>query len=911
MLNETAKIDDVIRAISAGRVTEASIEPLLQALAAKGLLSSPRDRPSILTVKPLNEAAVVAEDVTIGVEAADMNFDHSDVNLASDVLEGSVADAWAHEHSAAIARVDKSIILKSNEEEGALGRERGGAKFEHIRELARGGVGCIDIVKDRELMRTLVTKTLIDGTQATEYILKKFVEEAQITAQLEHPNIVPVHEFGRYENGELFFTMKLVQGRTLKDILRTLRKNDPETQAEFGRTRLIGVFNNVCQAIAFAHSRNVIHRDIKPANIMVGEYGEVLLLDWGVAKVLGPEHQESIDELRSVVQTERSTSGDSTMIGLITGTPSYMPPEQAAGRIDRLDARSDVYALGALLYELLTLKPPFHKKTHRETLRAVITEPLIPPSERAPGQNIPTALEEICLKCLRKRPNERFSSVSDVIDGLMKYLAGAEDLDRRVRSSDARLEQGHEEIAKYHRIRAETMECRDRLLELEWNVPAYSSEEDKKTLWACQTEFAETEARMNQAFEAAVKMTVEAVGFNPNNDEACNELARLYWYVLRDAEHAGDGPAVERYRALVGAYDRGLFTEQLKGDGRINLRSQPSDALVTAAQYEEIDRQQFVGASHELGRTSLTAHTLSEGAWMLTLKAAGYREIKLPIHIGRAEVTDINCNFYTDEQIGQHFLQIPAGRFIAGGDPTCASARLRRIENLDDYFIARYPVTCAEYLAFIRDLDRAQPELAIKRVPRTRSDGGQLWDRVDGRFAWPEVDRQGFHWVAHWPVFGISFDDAAAYAAWYTRRTSVAVRLPTELEWEKAARGTDGRWYPWGEHFDATFCRMARTEKGIPLPTRVGSYRSDCSPYGVFDMAGLVREYCDSAFDADNALRVVRGGSYLTAADTSCRLTYRQAALRDVPDLDHGFRLIRVLPDETAKRARRLVRPKL
>ena len=766
-----------------------------------------------------------------------------------------------------------------------------GERFEFVREFARGGVGSISLVRDQELRRTIVMKTLIDGHDATEYVRNKFVEEAQITAQLEHPNIVPVHEFGHFKNGEMFFTMKLVQGRTLKEVLRALRTEDASMQEEFSRTRLIGMFISMCQAIAFAHSRNVIHRDIKPANIMIGDFGEVLLLDWGVAKVLGTADEEAL--LEQAVQTERSTAGDATMMGLITGTPSYMPPEQAAGRIDRLDGRADVYALGAVLYEILTLRRPFHEKTQKETLKAVITQELRAPSSAAPNKNIPAALEEICVKALAKRPRDRYQSVAEMLTALNTYLSGVEDRDRRERQSDERLEASLEFIAQYHKARAETLQGRDELLDLEWDTPPYADKQAKAELWASQSRLKQLEAELSQTFEVAVKTLVEAIGFNPNNDEACNELARLYWSALTQAEQDGDKEGARRFRALVSTYDRGLFAEQLTGVSRLNIRTTPTTTTIEAGRIDEDGHVWRIQRAMSVGTTPLGAYPIEEGAWQFKLCAPGYRDVVMPILVQRAEVIDITCRLFTDDEIGAHYLHVPAGRFIAGGDPTSAAAMLRRIENLDDFFIARYPVTCAEYLAFLRDLDRSAPKEALQRVPRTRPDGGQLWGRADGRLVWPQVDRHGYRWAAHWPVFGISFDDAERYVEWYRERTGVAVRLPTELEWEKAARGVDGRWYPWGDTFDETFCKMARSTPGSPMPTRVGSFGTDRSPYGVFDMAGLVREYCNSTFDADESLRVVRGGSYLSQGGPACRTTHRQAVLRDVPTLDHGFRLVR------------------
>jgi len=175
----------------------------------------------------------------------------------------------------------------------------------------------------------------------------------------------------------------------------------------------------------------------------------------------------------------------------------------------------------------------------------------------------------------------------------------------------------------------------------------------------------------------------------------------------------------------------------------------------------------------------------------------------------------------------------------------------------------------------------------------------------------PALDSEGFSWEPHWPVLGISFEDAEAYCEWYTNRSGVAVRLPREAEWEKAGRGLDGRLYPWGMRFDASFCKMAGSRVGRPLPERVGSFGADCSPYAIFDMAGLVSEYCDSPFDADDALRVVKGGNYQSSGELACRLTHRRSTPRGIPNLYHGFRLVRDLPaEEVEKGARRMVRPR-
>jgi serine/threonine-protein kinase len=814
-----------------------------------------------------------------------------------------------------LARVEQLRALK-------IAESRPPDKYEIVRELARGGVGCIHVARDRDLMRTLVMKTLIEGHKVSDYVLKKFVEEAQITGQLEHPNIVPVHDFGYFSGGEVFFTMKLVKGRTLKDIIKRLRKPedaepDPFGNEVFTRTRLLQIFLQVCMAIGFAHSRRVVHRDIKPSNVMLGDFGETLVLDWGVAKVLGrkPDPSElqgpnplTMDD--DQVSTMRSQAHDETMMGVVTGTPAYMAPEQAAGKIDEVDARSDIYALGALLYEILCYVPPFRGKNFRQTLLAVITQPVIPPSERAPQNEIPRALEEICLRCLQKRREDRYQSCREIVADLERYLAGVEDLDRRARLSREKVDEGRGLLESFKVARAQAEGLRAEVAEIEWQVQGFEPVEVKRPLWTRQAALAEAEGEAHRLFGAAAQAFMAAIGFDPQNDDGCNELARLYWIRLREAERQNDEANVIYYRGLVAAYNRGLFDEQLRGEGRIILRSDPPGAQVDAARFAEVDLQLTTLMDERLPPTPLNNDPLAQGSWLLTLTMPGYRDVRCPVQIDRGEVTDVAVRFFREEEIGDHYLYVPAGAFTMGGDEACATARHRRVVPVGDLFVARYPVTCAEYLAFLNDLCFSAPDEALLRSPRLKAREGFLWSiGADGRFALPAVDGEGFRWEPYWPVFGISYDDAVAYCAWHTGRVGVAVRLPREEEWEKAARGPDGRLFPWGSRFDATFCKMAASRPGRPAPESVGSFPADCSPYGVFDLAGLVSEYCDSPFGADPALRVVRGGHYATPNEMACRVTHRAPVPTDEPSLTCGFRLVRDPPVAQVVTQRRLIRP--
>ncbi|MEK7414180.1 MAG: serine/threonine-protein kinase [Planctomycetota bacterium] len=316
-------------------------------------------------------------------------------------------------------------------------------------ELGRGGMGAVLRVVDRDLHRDVAMKVLIGEQSPRDR--RRFVEEAQITGQLEHPNIVPVHDIGVDANQRLYFTMKLVRGRSLSDVIDLVRSNAPEA-AEFSRFRLLRIFIQVCNAVAFAHARGVVHRDLKPSNVMLGDFGEVLLADWGLARILpqnrkntsephiavkptttqrtsplpkGPKANEAEDRLAAVVKSFRrpvDSAEGKTVQGTVEGTPVYMPPEQARGDLDRIDERSDIYALGAILYEILTMFPPVGGRDVDEVLDNVINHRIRPPGARAPERDIPLDLSAITLKALSAEREHRYQTVIELRQDIEAHL---------------------------------------------------------------------------------------------------------------------------------------------------------------------------------------------------------------------------------------------------------------------------------------------------------------------------------------------------------------------------------------------------------------------------------------------------------------------------------------------------------
>jgi len=260
-----------------------------------------------------------------------------------------------------------------------------------------------------------VYKTLHDHLRDDEIETQRFLREARVTANIPHTGTVPVYELGRDRNGSLFFTMKHVRGRDLRNIIEALKSGDEHATRVFTLAAQIDILIQACQTVAYAHQHGVIHRDLKPANILAGEFGAAYVIDWGLAKVWGePE----------LVGNEMAQDEDPalTPVGRRYGTPLYMAPELARGDA-HIDGRVDVFSLGIVLYEILTHQPLLSGETVSEVTKKLLNEPFRKPSEAAPDRNIPAALEGICCKALEKKAKNRFHDVNEMIVELQDYRA--------------------------------------------------------------------------------------------------------------------------------------------------------------------------------------------------------------------------------------------------------------------------------------------------------------------------------------------------------------------------------------------------------------------------------------------------------------------------------------------------------
>ncbi|MBX6312025.1 MAG: protein kinase, partial [Isosphaeraceae bacterium] len=284
---------------------------------------------------------------------------------------------------------------------------------------AQGGLGQVWLARDEDLGRDIALKELHPEQARNPAVWNRFLEEARITSQLEHPGIVPVYELKTSEDGHSYYTMRFIRGRTLGEAVAEYHERLRAGQAgPLDLLALLSVFLGVCQAVAYAHSRGVIHRDLKGQNIVLGDFGEVIVLDWGLAKLVDrPEGEEVLPPVAIPIEAGRLA----TLQGQVLGTPAYMAPEQAEGRIDRVDHRSDIYGLGAILYQILTGQAPFIEGNTQELLRKVRQEE--PTRPRAICPSVPPPLEAICRKAMAKDPDHRYPLAADLAREVQRFLA--------------------------------------------------------------------------------------------------------------------------------------------------------------------------------------------------------------------------------------------------------------------------------------------------------------------------------------------------------------------------------------------------------------------------------------------------------------------------------------------------------
>jgi serine/threonine protein kinase len=310
-------------------------------------------------------------------------------------------------------------------------------RYSVVRKLNEGGMKAIWEVDDHRTARKVAMALIQEGRIASREDIDAFLYEARLTSNLQHPNIVPIYDIALDENGNPYFTMKALRGETLGKILRKLREGNGTYRSKYTRTHLLSIFLRVCNAIDYAHTKGVIHLDLKPSNVNIGDFGDVQVLDWGLSTLIThiseyegePVSWHSLDDIeledgQTLTRYLETAADRRQQRNVVGGTPGYMAPEQAQGSLSDIDFQTDVYMLGAMLYEILTYRCPIEGSTVKEALQKTVRGDVPPPHRRAPEQRIPAALDAITMKAMAPDPADRYPTVGALIRDIQKYQEG-------------------------------------------------------------------------------------------------------------------------------------------------------------------------------------------------------------------------------------------------------------------------------------------------------------------------------------------------------------------------------------------------------------------------------------------------------------------------------------------------------
>jgi serine/threonine-protein kinase len=796
-------------------------------------------------------------------------------------------------------------------------------------ELARGGVGVVFKGHDIDLGRDVALKFLQEGFGNDPSFVQRFIEEAQIGAQLQHPGIVPVYDLS-IAAGRPFFTMKLIRGRTLSALLA--ERLDPSQD----RRRYLAIFESVCQTMAYAHARGVVHRDLKPANVMIGSFGEVNIVDWGMGKVMraggaADEERAAQKTPMSLVETVRHKYGSQSIAGSIMGTPAYMPPEQARGDIDGMDERSDVFSLGAMLCEILTGQPAYVGDFH-ELMAAARDGQLADARQRLAKCGADEVIVHLALDCLAPAINARPRHAGEVADRMSKYLADAE---QRVRDAEVRARAAkrtqklvigvgiaiaaalvisvmswrsarraldeYDLLANGVRLR-EAMDAQNRLHPA-WpeNAAALGRwlDEQAKPLVAelphLEATLSELRASAASSGPAGFVFADKATQFKHDN------LARLVLDLQAFADpQTGLLQEVAQRRAWASAVEELTITRYRASWQEAREALRRADDVVASRAYAErpIDLAPQMGLV-PIGmnpRTKLWEFYDLRSAWDPASRVAP-AELRIPSlrPDGSLEVTD---------DTGLVFILVPGGSFAMGAQHADANGANFDPEAevsegpvqevvLGAYFLSRYELTQAQWQRLC-----GGDEPSLSRAGRPSGD----------RYITGANPVEGVNWLRATEVLG-----------------SLGWQLPTEAQWERACRaGTITVWSTgnaasslqgFANLSDAAALRAnmswpveAGVDDGYLAHAPVGAFRPNA--FGFHDMHGNVFEWCldpaggyvgrppragDGYRDApDRGSRVSRGGSFAFPA-VSARSAYRYFESAESSDGNLGVRPARAV----------------
>lgn len=698
--------------------------------------------------------------------------------------------------------------------------------YKNIRTIGMGGIGSVLSAQEPRLGREVAIKILRPNYRNHRSYLARFIREARATAQIEHPNIIPVHDCGIFDDSGIYFTMKKVVGETLRSIIHKLAKNDVEYTARYNLLRLLEILIAACNAIAFAHSRGIIHRDLKPSNIMIGDFGEVLVMDWGLVKII-----DSLSDTSNLDIEDKSLDDPNCALeNSISGTPPFMAPEQAAGQ-DDIDEKSDIYSLGSIMYSILTLEEaPVDGKDTSEVLDKVRNGNFVPPRRRAPKRNIPKELEAICMKAMSYNKNDRYDNVNDMIQDIRNYMT-----DYPVSAYPVPL---HIHLIKFFRRRplvpavllvaAVTMFTVWGLERIDASVKSISYlrmaesniESGDLALLKAQNLYRNL-SRLSQDDPGTAPeylkhdFTRQVIEFSSRYDSAAD--------YLKKAEEAGPQIVIDHYQAdiflkrLSFSIDTNNFEETRKLIA--NMRSNPKRSF-----YEALDSDKDLGEKVSLvmqnrGLLSIYSPVSDVDISYIQmfsrsngkLSTENFRKLpSLPIdkmkilhgqYLMKVEFPDKTSYYYpfNIEICGNVTLELPSPEtapdgmvFVPGGktaffnDNTHNGNPEMLWETIDSFLIKRDPVTLGEYRKFWLTINNeAEKNEFMPKIIRNR----KFYDIFDSQGNYAE------NYTDDHPAVGVTPKAAMAYCQWLSHKIGKKLHLPSYAQMRRAATGIAG--YDW------------------------------------------------------------------------------------------------------------------
>jgi serine/threonine-protein kinase len=757
------------------------------------------------------------------------------------------ADGLAQAGALGLDAPRRARVLEGVERAGALD-DLLPSRYADLGRIGLGGMGEVRRIRDRHLHCTLAIKIIRPEFAQDQVATGRFLEEAYVTAQLPHPCVVSVHDHGRLSDGRAWFSMKEVRGRTLDLPIAELHQAalpDRFVTTPSGWTlhRLVDAFVKISEAVGYAHSRGIVHRDLKPLNVMVGEFGEVYVMDWGLARRL--------DGAEDPVDSPQRDNGalEQTQWGKALGTPGYLSPEQARGERDRVGPTSDVYSLGAILHELLVGRSPHAGRG----FQAVLLHPQarLVDAVRSSSPALPDELVSLVDDCIQLDPRRRPVDGAAVARRAKRWLDGEERRElafRFVVDADGL-------SPEIQRLQARSTELETRAARWLAELPEGATSERRAPGRKLQEEAAQARQGALALEVEGVRLLESALRFAPDLMPARERLAAWYLRRLEAAEAAGDPGAIVEAESRLRLQQVPAYEAMLSGLGTLSVTTDVVGTEVALFRFEERERQLLPEFVKVLGRTPLAAEAIPLGSYLLKLFGPGRLPVDVPVMLRRGRPVSVGAperplRLPRSGELEPDDVLVAGGPCLIGGDPEAVDPLPASQIDVPSFVMRRHPVTFGEWVEYLNDLiNQGRPKDALRDAPvyvdRDDAPPGSMILSRDGRGYFEAGEGR---WSAQHPVVRVSWHAARRYAAWFAERTGKPWRLPHELEREKAGRGVDGRPFPWGRWMHSGWSNVVTGRLGPQETCPVGLPIEDVSVYGICGLAGNSRDWCGHPF---------------------------------------------------------------